>query len=315
MRKSSKAGTYQGKRIFVGIDVHKRTYSVVSSMDGQVIQKWTTPGSPKKLVRQLQTLYPQAEIHTAYEAGFSGFVLHRVLTQAGIQNLVVNPGSIETVVHNRVKTDKRDARKLSELLEARRLSGIRIPTEQVEHQRLLTRTRAQLVGERTALKNMIRMRGHQFGLLVPQDRRMMSHALVKEILAKAPSPEFTAIINAYWKVWQTLDVEIKALEADLKKQAQQDPYESTYRSAPGIGPLASRILANELGDMSQFSNERQLFSYTGLTPSEHSSGDLIRRGPITHQGNSKIRHVLCEAAWAAIKKDQSLRDFYERLYP
>ena len=67
--------------------------------------------------------------------------------------------------------------------------------------------------------------------------------------------------------------------------------------------------------MSQFTNERQLFSYTGLTPSEHSSGDTIRRGPITRQGNPRVRHVLCESAWTAIRKDPDLRHFYERLYP
>ena len=272
MKKLSNGATYKGRKIFIGIDVHKRTYSVASSMDGMILKKWTTLASPEKLVTQLKALYPQADIYTAYEAGFSGFVLHRALTQAGIQNLVVNPGSIETAVHNRVKTDKRDARKLSELLEAGRLRGIRVPTEPVEHQRLLTRTRAQLVRERTTIKNMIRMRCHQFGLLAPQDRRPMSHTLVREILAQAPSAEFTAIIQAYWKIWQTLDAEIKTLEGDLQHQAQQDLYEVTYRSAPGIGPLTSRILANELGDMSQFANERQLFSYTGLTPSEHSSG-------------------------------------------
>lgn len=315
MRKSSKVESYQGKQVFVGIDVHKRTYAITSFMDGIVIKKWTTPASPEKLVVQLKALYPQADIHTAYEAGFSGFVLHRALTKAGIENLVVNPGSIETAVHNRVKTDKRDAKKIASLLAAGRLSGIRVPTEKIEQNRLLTRTREQLVQERTAIKNMIRMRAHQFGLLSPEDRREMSQSLLKSILANTPSPEFTMIIQAYQKIWQALDIEIKAIESALKQQAQQDPLEGTYRSAPGIGPLSSRILSNELGDMSQFANERQLFSYTGLTPSEHSSGDMIRRGHITRQGNPRIRHVLCESAWVAIRKDQDLRDFYERLYP
>ncbi|WP_299409858.1 IS110 family transposase [Acaryochloris sp. IP29b_bin.148] len=169
--------------------------------------------------------------------------------------------------------------------------------------------------ERTAIKNMIRMRAHQFGLLSPEDRREMSQSLLKSILAKAPSPEFTTITQAYQNIWQTLDTEIRAIELALKQQAQKDPLEETYRSAPGIGPLSSRILANELGDMSQFANERQLFSYTGLTPSEHSSGDTIRRGHITRQGNPRVRHILCESAWAAIRKDKDLRTFYERLYP
>ena len=82
--------------------------------------------------------FPGALIETAYEAGFSGFVLHRILEKAGINNIVVNPGSIEVAVHNRVKTDKTDAVKIATLLEAGRLKGIRVPTPQQEQQRLLT---------------------------------------------------------------------------------------------------------------------------------------------------------------------------------
>ena len=315
MKKSSKTDCYKDKKVFIGIDVHKQTYAVVSCVDGIVIKKWQTSASPESLARQLKDLYPHSAIYTAYEAGFSGFVLHRVLEQAGIHNLVVNPGSIEVSVHNRVKTDKRDAHKIASLLEAGRLKGIRIPTEEIEHRRLLTRTRGQLVGERTSIKNMIRMRAHQFGLIGPEDRRVMTHQFVEELLEQAPSPEFVVTVNAYRRVWESLDTEIKLLEAELRKQAQQDTLEDTYRSAPGIGPLSSRILANELGDMSQFKNERQLFSYTGLTPSEHSSGESIRRGHITRQGNTRVRCILCEAAWLAIRKDQSLLDFFNQLYP
>ena len=82
--------------------------------------------------------------------------------------MVVNPGSIEVAVHNRVKTDKRDALKMATLLEAGRLQGIRIPTEQEEQQRFLTRTRQQLIEDRTAAKNKIRMKCHQMGLINPE---------------------------------------------------------------------------------------------------------------------------------------------------
>ncbi len=67
--------------------------------------------------------------------------------------------------------------------------------------------------------------------------------------------------------------------------------------------------------MSQFKNERQLFSYTGLTPSEYSSGDTTRKGHITRQGNNRVRHILNQAAWKAITFDHSLKDFFDNLYP
>lgn len=312
---SSVKNSYGGKQVYVGIDVHKRTYSVVTVVEGVVVKKWRTVANPEKLAQQLVRYFPGGSIQTAYESGFSGFVLHRVLEQAGINNIVVNPGSIEVAIHNRVKTDKRDALKIATLLEAGRLRGIRVPSPQQEQQRLLTRTRQQLVEERSALKNKIRMKCHQMGLIDPDDTREMSHQLVVEILSRSPSPEFSLVIEAYWQVWKSIETQIKKIEQKLKEQAAIDPNETIYRSAPGIGSLSARILSNELGDMSQFANERQLFSYTGLTPSEFSSGDKVRKGHITRQGNRRVRYILNQAAWRAIKKDRDLQEFFDRLAP
>ena len=153
------------------------------------------------------------------------------------------------------------------------------------------------------------------GLIEPEDRREMSHQLVKELLSRSPAEEFSLVVQAYWQVWKTIEDQIKKIEEKLKEQAAVDPNETIYRSAPGIGSLGARILSNELGDLRQFENERQLFSYTGLTPSEYSSGDTICKGHITHQGNSWVRHLLNQAAWRAIEKDRELREFFERLYP
>ncbi len=312
---SSLKNSYVGKKVFVGIDVHKRTYSVVTVVEGVVVKKWRTVANPEKLAQQLTRYFPGASIETAYESGFSGFVLHRVLEKAGIHNIVVNPGSIEVAVHNRVKTDKRDALKIATLLEAGRLRGIRVPSPQQEQQRLLTRTRQQLVEERSAIKNKIRMKCHQMGLIDPEDSREMSHKLVGEILSRTPSTEFSLVIEAYWSVWKSIETQIKKIEQKLKEQAEIDPNETIYRSATGFGSLSARILSNELGDLSQFTNERQLFSYTGLTPSEFSSGDTVRKGHITRQGNKRVRYILNQAAWRAIKKDRDLKEFFERLTP
>jgi transposase len=315
MKKDAKAISYVGKEVFIGIDVHKKTYAVVARVEGEVVKKWTTAASPQTLSLQLIKYFDGATIYTAYEAGFSGFVLHRELKKHGIQNLVVNAAGVEVSVNDRVKTDKRDALKLSTLLEARRLKGIRIPSEVEEAHRLLSRTRQQLVEDRTAVKNKIRMKFHQFGLIDDDETRQMTHILVDELLKNAPSKELTIAINAYWSVWRNLDEEIKKIEEELKHQAKEDPNEKTYRSAPGVGPLSARILSNELGNMFQFKNERQLFSFTGLTPSEHSSGETIRRGHISRQGNSRVRGILIEIAWRAIGKDKTLAEFFERLYP
>ncbi len=184
-----------------------------------------------------------------------------------------------------------------------------------ENQRLLTRTREQLIRDRTAAKNKIRMKGHQMGLIDYDDNHVMTHKLVEEILKRSTSLELTIAIKAYWQIWKSLDQEIRNIDKELKKQSQNDPTEATYRSAPGVGTISARILSNELGNMSQFRNERQLFSYTGLTPCEYSSGESIHRGHISKQGNSRLRAILVEVAWRAIKKDPALEEFFNRLYP
>lgn len=313
MNPTTQIQSYTDQLVYVGIDVHKRTYTVVTRVKQTEEKRWTTVADPEKLGQQLHKFFPGAEIYSAYEAGFSGFGLHRELKSQGITNIVVHAAAIEVAANNRVKTDKRDARKIAEQLEAGRLRGIRIPTESQESARLLSRTRSQLVYQRTQTQNCIRMKAHQFGLISADDHRRMSHKLVRDLLEASHSEAFCCTVMSHHQVWKTLDEEIKQLEAQLKEQAASDPYEETYRSVPGVGFISARILANELGDLSQFANERQLFSYIGLTPAEYSSGENTRRGSITKQGNRQVRSILIEVAWRAIREDSSLSVYYEQL--
>ena len=313
MQHTTPSQAYVGKEVYVGIDVHKRSYVVEARVEQERVKRWTTPAIPEQLAQQLWKYFPGAKIHSVYEAGFSGFVLHRILSQAGIDSIVVHAAAVEVARHNRVKTDKRDAHKLAAQLEAGRLQGIHIPTQTQEQARLLTRTRAQFVQERADLKRKIRMKAHQFGLIGPDDQREMSHRLVKELLSLSASEEFTLVVQASWQVWQTLDEQIAQLEARLQKQAAADANEEVYRSVPGVGFISARVLSNELGDLQRFSNERELFSYTGLTPSEASSGDHRQQGHITKQGNRHIRAILIEVSWRALREDAGLARYYHQL--
>lgn len=313
MKLTAQARSYDGAIVYVGIDVHKRTYSVVARVNQVEVKRWTTSANPKQVAKQLLKYFEGAKIHTVYEAGFSGFVLHRILEGHGINSMVVQAANVEVVANRRVKTDKRDARKLSEQLETGRLKGIRVPTEVEEQTRLLSRTRRQLVSQRTQIQNQIRMKAHQFGLIEAEDKRQMSHRWVEELLEKNESAAFALAVKGLSNVWHTLDREIATLEGQLKAQAEEDPNETIYRSVPGVGFISARVLSNELGNLCHFANERELFSYIGLTPSEYSSGDSTRRGGITKQGNTQVRAVLIEVAWRAIQQDASLERFYQRI--
>src|SRR6476620_11838165 len=145
MKRTTPVESYTDQHIYVGIDVHKRTYAVAARVGQTVVKKWTTAAQPAELAKQLLKYFPGSIIHTVYETGFSGFVLHRELKRQSIDSIVVHAAAVEVSVHNRVKTDKRDADKLSAQLEAGRLHGISVPETDQEYRRILSRTYQQLV--------------------------------------------------------------------------------------------------------------------------------------------------------------------------
>jgi transposase len=313
MKTTTPPPSYEGSDVYIGIDVHKKTYVAVARVGQVVVKKWTTPAEPEAFAQQLLKYFAGAQIHTVYEASFCGFRLHRELRRQEIDNIVVHAAGVEVAANRRVKTDKRDADKLSGQLACGRLKGITIPSEAQEKGRLLSRTRSQLVKHRRQIMQQIRMKSHQFGLIAPEEQRVMSLVWVQQLLEQSSSEEFRVTVSALVAVWQTLDQQIGHLQNQLHQQAAEDPCHATYLSAPGFGLISARILANELGNLSRFANERQLFSLTGLTPSEHSSGEQVQRGGITKQGNRHVRAVLIEVSWRAIRQDPDLAAFYQRI--
>jgi len=173
---------YMGKEVYVGIDVHKKSYSIYCICGREKVKSWSMTASVSQLVEQLLTYFPKAELHTGYEAGFSGYRLHRALEEAGIHSIVVNPGSIETASRDRVKTDKRDARKIAEQLSDGRLKCIYIPSLEEELLRLYTRHRAALVKDRGRIACRIKSKLFQFGYdALVSENKAASEKWVKEI--------------------------------------------------------------------------------------------------------------------------------------
>jgi transposase len=310
---------YTGKNIYVGMDVHKKTYSCVSICEGLIVKRDTMPAKPEILLSYLSNSFTGADkIFTAYEAGFSGFHLHRYLVSQGINNIVVHPGSIEVAARDRVKTDKRDALKIATQLAAGRLRGIHIPSQEREEKRSITRLRSSIVRLRNQIGLQFKALLFTQGLIDMADDTVLCEKWLSRKLQTVKkanySNDFIYTVNQYADQWIQLNTRMKEVEARLRIQADEEKgLQMIYESVPGIGRIHGRQLANELYDMKQFKNEKQLFSFTGLTPSEHSSGEHTRQGHITRQGNSVLRKILIEAAWVAIYKDPSLQEIFNRI--
>lgn len=305
---------YTGQKVFIGIDVHKKTYSVTAVIEQEVIKKDTISASPEGLVAYMKKYFPGACVRSAYEAGFCGFSLHRFLNEQGIGNIVVHPASIEIASRERVKTDRRDSQKIAIQLAAGRLKTVHIPEEKREDQRLISRYRETLVQEKNRKANQIKSFLYYIGKMPSMNPPKVSRKWLASIVKLDLSTDQRFCLEKLVKQWNDLEDQIKEINAEFSVQAEKESaLEVIYRSVPGIGPTAARVLANELGDMSQFHNERRLFSYTGLTPREYSSGEHRRLGHISRQGKPLLRKTLVQAAWKAISCDQNLGAVYDRI--
>jgi transposase len=259
--------SYEGKQVYMGLDVHREFFVASCICDGVVVKRCRMPGTAEAVISLVSKEFGGASVLAAYEAGYSGFWLYRKLVAAGIDCIVVHPASIEVSSRDTVKTDKRDSLKIAQQLAAGRLRGVRVPTEEEEQRRLLTRTREQLMSKKRRVMVQIRMRLHYFGLFPESIQRRIKLQDVENILVGL-EVELQRTIGMLRDEWVELAKRIKEIDRLLVEQAKDDPLDAVYRSVPGVGPLISRILSAELGDMSQFRNERALFSFTGLTPSE-----------------------------------------------
>lgn len=302
------------KIVFLGIDVHKKTYSV-TALYGNHKKHASMPSNPEALLSFIKNHFSDHCIYSVYEAGFSGFILHRILLENGIKSIVVHAASIE-VSQSKTKNDKRDSMKMATQLRDGRLKCVHMPTVQRECWRSVSRLRAQFVQERSRLSCRIKSFLYYFGLLGHDHSGKTSRKWLKSLSAfewKVDNDVFFCI-QTLIRSWFYLDDTIKLIERRLKEQSKKDfAIHSVYRGFAGIGNIAARVLSNELGDLSQFSSERELFGFTGLTPCEYSSGEKRWLGNISRQGNPIIRGMLTEIAWKAIKLNPQLEEVFDRL--
>lgn len=305
--------SYTGKTIFIGIDVHKNSYSVSVFCDGMIIKRDTLVALPEVLVKYCQK-FKGAHIKSAYEAGFCGFYLHRILIKHNIDNIVVHAASIEIGSRDAVKTDKRDSIKIATQLAAGRLSCVYIPSEPQENARCIPRLREQYVRHQRRVACQIKSLLHLRGIIKPNTKVRVNEKLFRQVSEMNLDKKYQFVFEGLVASWRHFSTQITVINKVMKRKSEEDKWLlDTYKSCPGLGLTSSLKLMNELHDMSQFSNEGKLASYAGLTPREHSSGGKVRQGHITRQGKPIIRTVLVVASWKAIKIDGELNAIFGKL--
>jgi transposase len=252
-------------------------------------------------VRRLVARFPdRGGLRVCYEAGPTGFGVYRLLTSMGVACQVVAPALIPKAPGDRVKTDRRDSRRLARLHRAGELVAIRVPTPAEEAVRDLCRARADLVDDRTRTRHRLSK------FLLRHDRIWRNQAWTGKHEQWLSGQRFDdaalrSTYGHYRAVLAARDAELAAIEADLAHWYTHGPFvEGVARLAAyrGIARLGALTIASEVGDWRRFPTARSFMGFTGLVPSEYSSGISVHRGRITKAGNAHLRTQLIESAWA-----------------
>lgn len=288
---------------YVGVDAHKKDLFIAMLVgDGQTPETWTVPNDPhavRRLVRKLERVAP-GPVRMCYEAGPCGYALQRQVTTPRVSCQVIAPALIPRKPGDRIKTNRRDARKLAELFRAGLLTEVRPPTPEDEAVRDLCRARddarEDLQRSRHRLGKLLLRRGLHYtgGRNWTKGHRQWVAGL------EWTQPAERVVVDDYLLAIDHVEARLIELDARLVEVADTEPYRAHVgwlRCFRGIDTLTAILILAELHDFRRFPSPRALMAYLGLVPGEDSSGEKHRRGRITRTGNALVRRLLVETAW------------------
>ena len=290
--------------MFVGLDVHKETISVALAEGGERGEARVygeianRPDALRKLMSKLAR--DSHELHFCYEAGPCGYGIQRQLTDTGHNCAVVAPTLIPKKPGERIKTNRRDAIKLSRLHRAGELTSVWVPDPAHEAMRDLVRARLAAVRAlrhaRQQLSGFLLRQGRHYsrkawGLM---HRRWLAGLSFEQAAHHVVLEDMIATVEAATARRDRLNQEIEARLDDWSLA----PVVRGLQALRGMALVSAATVVAELGDLTRFANPRQLMAYLGLVPSEHSSGNRRQQGGITKAGNNTARRMLVEAAWS-----------------
>jgi transposase len=292
---------------FIGLDVHADTIAVaVAEPDGEVRSVGIIPNRLESVRKMVDKLGPVTQLKACYEAGPTGYILYWQLTQLGVACEVIAPTLVPVKAGDKVKTDRRDAGKLARCYRAGDLTPVWVPDAAHEALRDLVRAREDAREDQQRARQRLGKFLLRHGWQPPQDIKKnwtQKHMAWIKSQVHFDQPESQAAFLDYVHQvehaadrLQTLDKAIDDAIAAAPPEIQE--VVKALQALRGVGKVVAVTVVAEAGSLSRFGNPRQLMSYSGMVSSEYSSGGRIQRGPITKTGNSHLRRVIVEAAWA-----------------
>jgi len=292
----------------IGCDFHPsfQQIAMVDTETGEHTKKKLTPAEAEAFYSQLH-----GEVVVGVEASGNMLWFERLLARLGHRLRLGDASQIQAREVRKQKTDQRAAELILQLLVEERFPEIWVPSLEERDLRQLLKHRHKVVGMRRLVKNQLQHLAMNQGL---QLKRRLWTKKGRQRLEGLALSGWTARRREDGLRWlDQLDQEVAELDAAVEKEAQQNAVAQLLDTHPGVGPLTSLAFVLTLGQIERFPRSRQVVSYLGLNPSEHSSGVRRRYGAISKQGNPMLRSLLVEAGQSVVRKDTELRRAYQRL--
>ncbi len=287
---------------YVGLDTSKETIHVAVLRAGSsqclTSQVPNDPAAVRRMTRKLLREAVDGQVVMAYEAGPCGYALQRQIEKLGARCLVVAPSLIPKKPGERIKTDRRDARKLAEYLRNGQLTEVKPPSIEQEAARDLVRCREDLLEDRARIRHRIGKMMLRRGLVF-REARAWSHAHRAWLRKVHFEDSSQVVLDDYLLSLDQADARLAALDRDIEQLAATEPYRAAVRALAcfrGIKTLTAMTIVSEIHDPLRFCKARALMAFLGLVPSEYSSAEKRRQGSITKAGNAHVRRVLVETA-------------------
>lgn len=307
---------FVGQRVFIGVDVHKRSFSVALLRPDGAIKDWTCPADVAAFTRLVASL-PVKIGAVCYESGPTGFSLARSLQAHSLFVIVAAPSRIPRPVAATNKTDSLDCRKLAEMAATGLLRPIAVPSVEEEAFRALARRRHQLTDGLRRVRQRIRSLLLDLGKPEPHGidhwgkpaiavlRTMELAPGAKDVL-ESLLDELEYLAGAQRKVDQRLRI--------LGREQDEARRIAAMRSVPGVGEVVATAFAAEIYRPERFNRSEEVTAYLGLAPIIRQSGASKGRASLRPVGQKRLRSLLIEAAWMWRLKSPWARDFYNRIY-
>jgi len=295
-----------GARRFVGLDVHAETIAAAMAEKDEAVRDLGTIPNREESVRKLvKKLNEGGAWRACYEAGPTGYTLYWQLTKLGIPCEVIAPTLVPIKAGDRVKTDRRDARRLASSFRAGELTAVWVPDAAHEALRDLVRAREAAKQDQLRARHRLGKYLLRHGKRPPTSMRSWKQNYLewvkREVRFDQPPQQTT--LEDYLNEVEHCAVRIERLEKGIDEAVEQAPESMrelihALQALRGVARVGAVTIVAELGTLTRFEHPRQLMGYSGAVSRERSSGGTTRRGRITKTGNAHLRRVIVEAAWS-----------------